>query len=173
MCSLFLGIASSIPSSRLLQDLMPTLPSISRVPPHPSRHSTRTSCFCSWRSCMVWRGSRQGWGGGALPRWRPPLTPSFFIFGLYSLTWLYGQVCALLAWCGIRVLALSHCINRGSFSSIGMRFLAQKLWRISIAIFCLRFNKVDDFGGQCGSSLFVMIHLFEVIPFFAPVSFDS
>ena len=151
MCPLLLGFGSSKPSTRLPYELTPTFLTSHVAIPHPSRQSIGTSRFCLWRA-------RMGWSGGALPRWRPPLTPTFFIFGLCSLTWLDGQVCALLVWCGIRVLALFHCINRGSFSSIRIGFLAQKLWRISIVIFFLRFNKVDDFGGQSGSSMLVMIH---------------
>ena len=60
-------------------------------------------------------------GGGALPRWRPPLTHTNFFSGLGS------QLCAepvRFGFFGFRVLALSHCINRGSFSSIGIGFLA-------------------------------------------------
>ena len=153
MCPLLLGLGSSKPSTSLL--MASHLPSQAYhvCLSSSSRQSIKTSRFCLWRSRLD-----GGWSGGALPRWRPPLTPSFFIFGLYPLMWLYGQVCALLAWCGIRVLALSHCINRGFFSSIGIGFLAQKLQRISTVTFCLRLNKVDDFGGQSGSSMLVMIH---------------
>ena len=76
----------------------------------------------------------EGWNGGALPRWRPPLIPSPSSLGLLS------QVVASPVRSGFLVLAfwVFHSLyNRGSFSSIRIDFCVEKLCPNSVILVAL------------------------------------